>query len=146
MSKPKVYIVTRGEYSDYYIEKVFSTREAAEKYVAIDSGKDDEPQIEEYDLEDGSNIRIDRMYKAVFFQVLKRWDGTEYVVFEMKYGTSPFPSDICVGRKADSGAVYKGISGYISVNKNMTEADKEKVEKMVFDRVAKWKAEQNGLC
>lgn len=29
----KVYIVTDGEYSDYHIEKVFSTREAAEAYT-----------------------------------------------------------------------------------------------------------------
>jgi len=31
----KIYIVTSGEYSDYGIEAVFSTKEAAEKYATI---------------------------------------------------------------------------------------------------------------
>lgn len=45
----KVYIVTRGCYSDYSIDKVFTDREKAEKYVAYNSGGYDEPMIEEYD-------------------------------------------------------------------------------------------------
>ena len=39
MDMTKVYVITRGEYSDYGIERIFSTREAAEKYCAMDNDK-----------------------------------------------------------------------------------------------------------
>jgi len=47
----KVYIVTSGCYSEYRIEKVFTNREKAEKYVLFHSGGYDEPKIEEYETE-----------------------------------------------------------------------------------------------
>ena len=45
----KVFIVTSGEYSDYGINAVFSTRELAEQYLDT---KDDDYGIEEYDLDE----------------------------------------------------------------------------------------------
>lgn len=48
MEERKIYIVTEGEYSDYSIDRVFSTREKAEEYV--DSVGYD-TQIEEYDID-----------------------------------------------------------------------------------------------
>lgn len=44
----KVYIVTRGEYSDYQIESVFLDKEKAEKYIDT---HDSDMEIEEYDLD-----------------------------------------------------------------------------------------------
>lgn len=43
----KIYVVTAGEYSDYGICAVFSTREQAEKYCACGHGE----YVEEYDLD-----------------------------------------------------------------------------------------------
>ena len=65
----KVYIVTSGDYSDYSIDSVFSTREAAEKRCAVWRQEElwDEPIIEEYELEDGSNIEVKQLYKAMVF-------------------------------------------------------------------------------
>ena len=49
----KVYIVTRGSYSDYHIEAVFLSKEKAEYYVKYNSGSYyDTPYIEEHDTED----------------------------------------------------------------------------------------------
>ena len=50
----KVYIVTEGEYSYYHIEKVFSTREKAELYIAAHqtSGYSNDYQIEEFDIDE----------------------------------------------------------------------------------------------
>lgn len=45
----KVFIVTEGEYSDYQIKAVFSTKEKAEKY--IDTHGNDTVNIEEYELD-----------------------------------------------------------------------------------------------
>ena len=43
----KIYVVTAGEYSDYEICAVFSTREQAEKYCACGHGD----YVEEYELD-----------------------------------------------------------------------------------------------
>lgn len=45
----KVFVVTRGEYSDYRIERVFSTRKKALEYLDT---KDDGYTLEVYDLDD----------------------------------------------------------------------------------------------
>jgi len=42
-----VYVVTQGEYSDYGIDEIFSTKALAERYVNGDSQK----RIEEYELD-----------------------------------------------------------------------------------------------
>lgn len=46
----KVYIVTCGDYSDYTIENVFSTKELAEEYINRVSTYDDY-RVEEYELD-----------------------------------------------------------------------------------------------
>lgn len=45
----KVFIVTAGEYSDYGISQVFSTRKKAEQYIDT---KDDNYRIEEFELDE----------------------------------------------------------------------------------------------
>ena len=42
----KVYVVTSGEYSDYHIDAVFDSREAAEVYCALGHGE----YVEDYDV------------------------------------------------------------------------------------------------
>lgn len=44
----KVYVVTSGEYSDYCIEKVFSSRSKAHMYSLLDPDR----RVEEYDVDD----------------------------------------------------------------------------------------------
>jgi hypothetical protein len=48
-----VWIVTQGEYSDYHIVGVFSTKEAAEALCARINAKEDydKAQVEEYDVD-----------------------------------------------------------------------------------------------
>lgn len=45
----EIYIVTSGEYSDYHIERVFQSKEKAEKYV---QARGNVPEIEIYELSD----------------------------------------------------------------------------------------------
>ena len=47
----KVYIVTSGEYSDYRINAVFSTKEKAEDYLAAEPSNVETPEIEEYEMD-----------------------------------------------------------------------------------------------
>lgn len=48
MKEKKIYIVTSGSYSDYRIERVFSTKEKAEEFL---DGVDDNYELEEYDID-----------------------------------------------------------------------------------------------
>ena len=47
--KQKIYVVTSGEYSDYTIERVFSTKKKALEYLDT---VDDDYTLEEYDLDE----------------------------------------------------------------------------------------------
>lgn len=56
----KIYIVTRGEYSDYYIDKVFTDRDKAEEYR---KWCPDANELEEYNTED--DCVVDKYYKIM---------------------------------------------------------------------------------
>lgn len=61
----KVYLVTSGEYSDYHVDAVFSTKEKAEEYIDV---KGTDYSIEEYDVD----IAIERktvMYNVIFSEL-----------------------------------------------------------------------------
>jgi len=52
----QVYVVTRGDYSDYHIEEIFSTREKAQTYIDLINNKHNfygrvNDDIEEYELD-----------------------------------------------------------------------------------------------
>lgn len=142
----KVYVVTSGDYSDYSIDRVFSNREAAEKRCATWEYKHDEPRIEEYELEDGSNIEMEHVYKALEFDMRYTYynDTVHITDIEMKYGVNPFEEKIRMKEKTTvrNGEEIELYYGVIPVNKTVKN---EEAEKIIFDRIAKWKAEQMGL-
>ena len=141
----KVYVVTIGDYSYYCIDSIFSNREAAEKRCATWNGYDN-PNIEEYELEDGMNIVIDQVYRWLDFSISYRsYDDNISVYWEMKYGTKPFDEKIRLIEKLTSinNKKIELYHGTIPVNKTITD-DKE-AEKIIYDRIAKWKAERIGL-
>lgn len=142
---PKVYVVTSGDYSNYSINSVFSNREAAEKRCAVWDGRD-EPTIEEYELEDGSNIEIEQVYKAIDFGMnYSRYPDNIYVYFDMQYASKPFQERITRNGTITmrDGKVMEMYYGVIPVNK--TVETREEAEKIVYDRIAKWKTEQMGM-
>ncbi len=53
----KIYIVTKGAYSDYHIVKVFENKEKAEMYSKYNSSNGDGCTIEEYETDD-KNLTI----------------------------------------------------------------------------------------
>lgn len=61
-AKKKIYIVTYGEYSDYSIDRVFSTEEKAKEYLDT---KDDDYRLEEYDIDEP--IERKEMVYCVYF-------------------------------------------------------------------------------
>lgn len=145
----KVYVVTRGEYSDYRIECVFSNREAAEKYCAVhwDNGYGDTPMIEEYDVEDGSNIECGRIYYAINFQYVDKYENGSIgqgikPSYSIQPGITPFKTDICRDRK-EHGWTITGISGHIPINDK--DFDEDTILKIVYDHISKFKAEEEDI-
>lgn len=136
----KVYVVTKGEYSDYGIERIFSTREAAEKYCATDKDEYYSPMIEEWDLEDGSDIICPNVYKAICFRKDNHY--AKFIDYEIKYSCTPFELDIQLNRKVKYGHI-SGLSGYIPINKTIKEA--AVIQKIIYDAIAKWEAQQMDL-
>ena len=92
------------------------------------------------------NIVIDQVYRGLNFGMSYRsYDDNISVYWEMKYGTKPFHVQIRLSEKLTSinNKKVELYHGTIPVNKTITD-DKE-AEKMIYDRIAKWKAERIGL-
>jgi hypothetical protein len=62
----KVYLVTQGCYSDYGIERAFSTRELAQAFIGEQEKPDSEwaPQIEEWELDEAANDCHQKVWSA----------------------------------------------------------------------------------
>ena len=76
IDKDKVYVVTSGDYSDYDIRAIFTTKELAEKYkqsfIKKDGYRSYFNDIEEYEL-DAYSEELKNGYKR--FNVIMRKDG-----------------------------------------------------------------------
>lgn len=135
----KVYVITSGEYSDYCIRTVALSREKAEQICAmLNSQKrdcSDAATIEEYDTDEiqcGVNEDVGLCYEAEF----------NYKTLGNIYWGEPFYSFARNEIKREiSGHGYE-IQIVATFPKDMPQ---EKARKIMKDRVAKWKAEQEGL-
>jgi len=63
----KIYIITTGEYSDYSIERVFSTRKKAMEYLDT---KDNEYRLEVYDIDEP--IKREKQMYCISFNLDKK--------------------------------------------------------------------------
>lgn len=90
----KIYIVTCGEYSDYYIDKVFTDKEKAEEYRKWCPDAND---VEEYDTED--DYVVDKYYKIV----------VSYTVYDSRRTETPNIRIECCHDKANG---YIHVSDY----------------------------------
>lgn len=135
----KVYVITSGEYSDYYILTVALSREKAEQICAMlncsNGYRSDTAIIEEYDTDEiqcETNKDVGLCYEAAF----------DYRTLENIYWCDPFYS--FVRNEIKRGIAHRKCDILISATfpKDMPQ---EKVRKIMCDRVAKWKAEKECL-
>lgn len=135
----KVYVITSGEYSDYYINAVALTRENAEQICAmLNSPKrhySDVATIKEYgtdEIQCGVNEDVGLCYEAKF----------NYKTLENIYWGEPFYS--FARNEIKRGLLDHRYEILIAATfpKDMPQ---EKARKIMKDRVVKWKAEREGL-
>ena len=140
----KVYIVTSGEYSDYSIAAVFSTRRAAEVYCAVRNQPStwlDPYGIEEYEMDENveaSNAKVKYRYfvKDVVFKHNKLKAGPPMVMLA---------SNVDQDQKIHELSRIKAKDDYPLRFVYLDEPDAELAEKIVRDRLARFKAEKEGL-
>lgn len=133
----KVYVITSGEYSDYGIRAVETDRNRAECICAT-LNKDtlyDKCEMEEYDtdaIQCDSNKKVMECYVADF----------DYCTLNEVYITSSF---ISFERNEIKMLNHNG-KRYIRITATFAKGTPmEKARKIMKDRVAKWKAEREGL-
>lgn len=125
----KVYAITKGCYSDYHICCIVTTKEQADRAVALYSDRYDKAEIEEYDTNDILTIE----------DGVSRWDATY----------DPDTKTICLISKFDGEPllhgtdIWKTISGKYSILVNAR--NREHALKVASDAIAKYMAEQEGL-
>lgn len=129
----KVFIVTSGEYSDYGIDRVFSTEEKAKKWVdVITSMYGGNYNIEQYELD----APIPERKEYLFFEAYIEDDVVVKSNFEFYLADEP--TDIKFFRQINGSYDIVGI-GTIKLRQGESiESAKERAVKVVQDEFYKW--------
>ena len=129
----KVYIVTSGEYSDYGIDRVFSTEEKAKEWVdVITSMYDGNYNIEQYELD----APIPERKEYLFFEAYIENDVVIKSNFEFYLADEP--TDIKFFRQINGSYDIVGI-GTIKLRQGESIGSaKERAVKVVQDEFYKW--------
>lgn len=133
----KIYAVSTGDYSDYRIEKVFSNKEAAEKYKKYHRCND---YIEEYEVYDSMEAADTESKPSMFMRV----QGEVYpeALVNLKYEINP---TVVRTGSITKGAGVHGFIGnrfiiytyrYIDEDKWNEEKCKAKLTKSLYDYTA----------
>ena len=129
----KVYIVTSGEYSDYGIDRVFSTEEKAKEWVdVITSMYNGNYNIEQYELD----APIPERKEYLFFEAYIEDDVIIKPNFDFYFADEP--TDIKFFRQIN-GSYDKACIGTIKLRQGESiESAKERAVKIVQDEFYKW--------
>lgn len=153
----KAYVITCGEYSDYHICAVCSTRERAEELRPLYSNRYDIAEIEEYEMDKAPNDADRRI--PVYMVKISRW-VEQGVVTDSKSQSSESVNLISVDRECDRDKyTLPGFMNYwpksgdrksgslvfkVYIRTDVAE-NEEKALKIARDRFAKALAEQLGV-
>ena len=87
----KVYIVTQGSYSDYHIDRVFSTIEKAQEYLDH-IGNDNDAEVEEYNIDEETPRGV-FAYRVIIYDYpdkdteVRLWSSSEFYKDTFHYHT-----------------------------------------------------------
>ena len=143
----KIYIITRGSYSDYHICGVAVDLKEAKRLQNINTDEWDVSRIETYDTEDNGEIEGWLKHRYVFrFNADKRYKNHKNAYDNVTiYDGECYKDDWLMAKRDErEGRIQTayGIYHYVCI-----ESDKpfSVVEKIAYDRYAEWKATQEGL-
>lgn len=129
----KVFIVTSGEYSEYGIDRVFSTEEKAKEWVdVITSMYGGNYNIEQYELD----APIPERKEYIFFEAYIKDDVIVRSNFEFYLADEPI--DIKFFRQINGSYDIVGIGTIKLRQGEYIESAKERAVKVVQDEFYKW--------
>lgn len=132
----KVYVVTAGEYSDYHIETICINREDAERYVCLHQGADlEEMRIEEYPICNGKELVRVKINRGVNFYTR---DTVGITSCKIIYSSRLVRTNV----KSYSDFDEKIYHGTVSLPDRFSIDNHEAIKKLIYDAVAKFKAEE----
>ena len=135
----KVYIVTSGAYSDYAIEEVFDNYEDAEKYICLYNNDGYHGmRIEEYDIYKNAELKNVKVHYGISFIMREN----RIISFDIVYENKPIETNINGSEHTYSKSYY----GILPLSDRNIFKDKDVVKKIVYDAVAKFKAEEARIC
>ena len=129
----RVFIVTSGEYSDYGIDRVFSTEEKAKEWVdVITSMYNGNYNIEQYELD----APIPERKEYLFFEAYI--ENNTIIKSDFEFYFADEPSEIKFFRQINGSYDIVGI-GTIKLRQGESiESAKERAVKIVQDEFYKW--------
>lgn len=139
----KIYIITRGSYSDYHICGVAVDLKEAERLQNVNTDEWDIARIETYDTEDNGEIEGWLKHRYVFrFTIDKRYKNHKNAYDDVTIYDGECYKDDWLMAKRDEREDRIRTAHYVCI-----ESDKpfSVVEKIAYDRYAEWKATQEGL-
>jgi hypothetical protein len=135
----KVYVVTSGVYSDYAISRVLDNREDAEKYICLHNNDDYwNMRIEEYDIYKNAELKNIKVHYGISFIMRENKINS----FDIIYDNKPIETNINESKHNYTKSYY----GTLPLSNRNIFKDKDAVKKIVYDAVAKFKAEEAGIC
>ena len=127
MRNKKIYIVTKGEYSDYRIDSVFSTEDLAKEYL---DGKSDDYRMEVYNIDEPMPKHETRLWRIRLDAVTKKLRFAEYAYNDDVKDT------VCMYKWYDGAKTKKGLTFYIESD------SKERAVKIASERFGQVVAEE----
>ena len=129
----KVFIVTSGEYSDYGIDRVFSTEEKAKEWVdIITSMYNGNYNIEQYELD----APIPERKEYLFFEAYI--ENNTIIKSDFEFYFADEPSEIKFFRQINGSYDIVGIGTIHLRQDESIELAKERAVKVVQDEFYKW--------
>ena len=129
----RVFIVTSGEYSDYGIDRVFSTEEKAKEWVdVITSMYDGNYNIEQYELD----APIPERKEYLFFEAYI--ENNTIIKSDFEFYFADEPTDIEFFRQINGSYDIVGIGTVQLRQGESIESAKERAVKIVQDEFYKW--------
>lgn len=125
----KVYVVTSGEYSDYGINAIFSTKEKAQEYIdrgdKLGMNYSYGYQIEEYELDENATVEF------VLANYSPRGNAFSFSYMDEDSAAQTYPKE-----------TWGGLAFIFKVRYN---PNISVMKKSVYDQYARFKAEKEGL-
>ena len=140
----KIYVLVAGEYSDFHIEGIYETREEAERYLKL-FPLDEYADIEEWEIGTKPRTCLDKYIAAWYFE---KYGNNEPICYEEGINSEALVGGIKFRVYSDTRAMFKKKHNFeyrCWVSKEIA-PDKEHALKIFYDKIAEWKARQEGLA